>query len=249
MTKTKEGIGEKEVYEILSRVLLSGCLAVGTKLGENHLAGLFGVSRERIRKVLHRLGHERKIDLVPRRGAFTIDPGLEDARMVYEARRVLEGGLIMHAAERLMPEDIDALETHLAAEEEAIRSEDWALAIKLAGDFHRKLVTMSGNTLIGSYLDELIARTSVMLTFFGPGAGSPCSCREHRAILDAVRMRDPVKAYYAMASHLSLVETRLQPQPRASILDIDTAVRAVRDEWLGRGGAVSPGPGKRHVSP
>jgi DNA-binding GntR family transcriptional regulator len=230
MAGTTEAIGESEIYEILSRILLSGCLGVGTKLGENHLAGLFGVSRERIRKVLHRLGHERKIDLVPRRGAYTIDPGLEDARMVYEARRILEGGLIMNAAERLSPEDIDALETHLAAEESAVETGDWALAIKLAGDFHRKLVEMSGNTLIGGYLDELIARTSVMLTFFGPGAGSPCSCREHRSIVEALRAHDPVKAYYAMASHLSLVETRLRPQAPGAILDLETALRSALND-------------------
>lgn len=225
MTKKTGVIGEAEIYDALSRILLSGCLGVGTKLGENHLAGLFGVSRERIRKVLHRLGHERKIDLVPRRGAYTIDPGLDDARMVYEARRVLEGGLIMMAAERFTREDIAILEENLAEEEAATAAGEWSRAIRLAGDFHRKLVQMTGNTLVAAYLDELIARTSVMLTFFGPGAGSPCSCREHHEILDALRQRDPVKAHYAMTSHLSLIETRLRPQAPRALLDLETAVK------------------------
>jgi DNA-binding GntR family transcriptional regulator len=225
MTKKTGVIGEAQIYDVLSRILLSGCLGVGTKLGENQLAGLFGVSRERIRKVLHRLGHERKIDLVPRRGAYTIDPGLDDARMVYEARRALEGGLIMMAAERLTREDIATLEENLAEEEAATAAGDWSRAIRLAGDFHRKLVQMTGNTLVAAYLDELIARTSVMLTFFGPGAGSPCSCREHHAIVEALRQRDPVKAYYAMTSHLSLIETRLRPQAPRTMLELETAVK------------------------
>lgn len=240
MAKSAKTMSEAEVYDVLSRVLLSGCLAVGTKLGEHHLAGLFGVSRERVRKVLHRLGHERKIDLVPRRGAFTVDPGLDDARMVYEARRILEGGLIMNAAELLAPADVEALEAHLAAEERAIEAGDSALAVKLAGEFHRKLVGMTGNALVAGYLDELIARTSVMLTFFGPGAGSPCSCREHRGIVEALRARDPVKAHYAMTSHLSLVETRLRPRGSGAMLDLESAIRAALEEARPGGGPADP---------
>ena len=54
---------EAEIHAILSRLLLAGRLPGGVKLGEHRLAEIFGVSRERIRKVLHRLGHERLLTI------------------------------------------------------------------------------------------------------------------------------------------------------------------------------------------
>lgn len=240
MGKPVSGMTETDVYEVLSRILLSGCIAVRTKLGEHHLAELFGVSRERIRKVLHRLGHERTIELVPQRGAFTIDPGLEDARAVYEARRILEGGLIMNVAERMGPDDVDALEDLLRAEEAATVSGDWPRAITLAGDFHRMLARLTGNPLIERQLDELIARTSVLLTFFGSGAGSPCSCREHKVILDALRARDAVGAYHAMSAHLALLESRLRPRQQTPALDLETAIALALRERRRNPGASAP---------
>ena len=89
----KRALTEAAIYEIMAEALLSGRLGPGAKLGEEKLAALFGVSRERMRKVLHRLGHERLIDVVRNRGAFVANPGLADAREIYEARRIVEGGL------------------------------------------------------------------------------------------------------------------------------------------------------------
>ena len=43
---------EDDIHLILSRLILAGRLPGRTKLGEHRLADIFGVSRERIRKVL-----------------------------------------------------------------------------------------------------------------------------------------------------------------------------------------------------
>ncbi len=49
---------EDRIHRVISRTLLAGRLAPGTQLVETRLAAIFGVSRERIRKVLQRLGFE-----------------------------------------------------------------------------------------------------------------------------------------------------------------------------------------------
>jgi DNA-binding GntR family transcriptional regulator len=58
---------EEAVYALIARVLLSGQLAAGAQLVETRLAAVFGLSRERIRKILQRLGHERLLELFPNR--------------------------------------------------------------------------------------------------------------------------------------------------------------------------------------
>ena len=55
-------------------------LPPGTKLGEERLAKVFGVSRTQIRQVLERLAHDRIATVVPNRGAFVSSPTVEEAR-------------------------------------------------------------------------------------------------------------------------------------------------------------------------
>jgi len=94
-------------------------LPAGTQLIETRVAAVFGVSRERVRKALHRLGHERLLELVPNKGAFVKAPDLMQAREIYEARRVVEGGIVARLAHRLSRQQLAALRAHLASEQVA----------------------------------------------------------------------------------------------------------------------------------
>ena len=84
---------DQAVYDAIFRAILEGRLKAGTKLAEKPLAEIFAVSRERIRKVLQRLGAERRLEMIPNRGARVPRPTLDDVRSVYEAHRVLEAGV------------------------------------------------------------------------------------------------------------------------------------------------------------
>jgi len=218
---------EQAIHAVLSQALLSGRLAPGAKLGEHRLATIFGVTRERVRKVLHRLGHERLIDVVPNRGAFVASPGLDSAREIYEARRIAETGIAWQLATQLAGEQLRALRAHLEEEERAHRAGDRAEAIRLSGRFHIVLAEMTGNALVIRQMQELVARTSMLVAFFETETAPGCGVDEHGAILDALDSRDPAGAARAMAAHLSLVETRLQPRSvTVRAVDVDDALRA-----------------------
>src|SRR5687767_9864669 len=68
-------------------------LPPGTKLGEEKLGAIFGVSRPRIRQVLFRLHAANLITLSRNRGAFVARPTPTEAREVFEARRVVEAAI------------------------------------------------------------------------------------------------------------------------------------------------------------
>ena len=216
---------DTKVHEILTRILASGVVAPGTKLGERQLAEHFDISRDRMRRVLHRLGYEGKLELVPNRGARTVDPGLADARVVYEARRVLEGGIALSVTERLRSSDVDALFEQHEHERDAIARDDTDAALAFGGALHMRLAELTGNALIVETLRSMVNRTSTLLSFFGPNDGPACSCREHGSIIEALASRDPLRAREAMCSHLSLVETRLRMRPRCEAVEIETLVR------------------------
>lgn len=212
---------EAAIHAVVARALLAGRVAAGTKLGEHRLAAIFGVSRERVRKVLHRLGHERLIRLEKNRGAFAIDPDLGEARTIYEARRILEAGIVAHLADALDEAGRSRLDAHLEAEAAALQAGDRFRSIRLSAEFHAILAELTGNPFIVGTLQELVARTVMLVGFFEPPAAVSCQCAEHRAVVRALAAGERARAVRAMTTHLSLVETRLRPRvcddPTASL--------------------------------
>ena len=203
---------EELIHQTLAKTLLAGRLAPGTQLVETRLAEIFGVTRERVRKVLHRLGHERLLDVVPNRGAFVASPTLDQAREIYEARRIVEGGIVGRLAGRLSAAQMAALRAHSAREKQAVRQGDRAVSIRLSGEFHSLLAECAASPLVLRQLQELVSRTSMLVAFFEPAASSECACEEHEAILGALAQGDAGRAIKSMHTHLSLIETRLTPR-------------------------------------
>lgn len=206
---------EEAVHRTLSQTLLAGRLPPGSQLVEMRLADIFGVSRERVRKVLHRLGHERLLDVVPNRGCFVSNPTLAQAREIYEARRVIEGGIAASLSGRLTESQLAALAAHGRAEHDAVHAGDRALSIRLSGEFHILLASFTDSPFVMRELQELVSRTSMLVAFFEPAASSEYAFEEHEEITQALRSGDAGRAFKAMHVHLSLIETRLKPRAAA----------------------------------
>lgn len=203
---------ESEIEEVLRRTLLSGRLKAGTKLGEAKLAALFDVSRERVRGILKRLSHDRLVQIKKNRGASVVTVDLSDARSTYEARRILENGIMLRLVECIGPADIERLRLHLAKELKLRGKSDRAKAVRLAGEFHLLMAQMIGNETTVRQLEELVGRSSALVTFFEPESASACACEEHRQVFKALACHDGPAAVRAMTTHLSLIETRLRPR-------------------------------------
>ncbi|MBI3507797.1 MAG: GntR family transcriptional regulator [Proteobacteria bacterium] len=203
---------EADVEGVMRRVLMSGRLRPGTKLVETKLASVFGVSRERVRGVLKRLSHDRLVLIEKHRGAFVMPVDLSDARATYEARRILESGIMMRLVECVTPADIARLRRHLSQEIGLQSQHDRTATVRLAGEFHMLMAQIVGNEMILRQLQELIGRSTALVTFFEPESAATCTCEEHGLVLEAVAKRDSALAVRAMTSHLSLIETRLRPR-------------------------------------
>ena len=96
----RDGPIEEVIYREILRALSDGSLLPGTKLVEDQVAAAFNVSRERARKVLHRLVHERRLNRVANRGVFVPEPTVAEAREFYggETEIVLLADLLKGAS-------------------------------------------------------------------------------------------------------------------------------------------------------
>ncbi|MFG1345948.1 GntR family transcriptional regulator [Xanthobacter autotrophicus DSM 431] len=234
---------EETIHALLSRLLLAGRLPGGTKLGEHRLAEILGVSRERVRKVLHRLGHERLIEVVKNRGAFTLAPDPGEIHLIFEARRILEGGIAAHLADTLTQEQVEALRDHMERESEALKTGARETWLKLSAEFHFLLAAMTGNPIIQQQARELVGRTRMLVAFYENSAGAQCGCDEHRAIFRALAGGERSRAGKAMATHLAMVETRLRP---LACVDagppLETLIAEYRAELEAEQAAAAPAP-------
>ena len=218
---------ENEIYERMVAAILDHRLPPGTKLIEEKLATAFGVSRTRIRPVLVRLANEQIVTLTPNRGAMVSQPTEKEAREVFEVRRMIEPTLMSCFMVSAKAEDIATLTRCIDEEEAARASGDMRRAIRLSGDFHLHIANASDHQTLGRILRELVSRTSLILMTYSDNhaqvrnEATSCGCQEHRALLDAVRLRDVREATRLMREHLTQLESQLQfSLPAADVPDL-----------------------------
>ena len=224
-TPSVPALSDTEIYERIVSAILDHRLQPGTKLVEDKLGAAFGVSRTRIRPVLVRLANEQIVTMTPNRGACVAQPTEQEAREVFEARRLVEPPLLERFMGVATQGDIAALAHYIDEEENARASGNLQHAIRMSGDFHLAIAERAGQQTLGRILRELVSRTSLILMTWGPVALSAssaragaCGCLEHRAVLDAIRLRDSQAATRLMREHLSHLEAQLQfaPEPTTS---------------------------------
>ena len=205
-------LGDDESDEVYRRVyesVLAHQLHPGTKLPEEKLAAIFGVSRAKIRKVYARLEHEQVVEVVHNRGAFVAQPSAGQAADTLEARRVIEPATVQSLAEKAGRQDISALREHVAAESAAVKRGDKPAYIRLSGEFHNLVAELAGNEVLARMLRELTARTSLTILLYDTTPGSACIIDEHALITDAIERHDPGAATEIMVRHLKDVENSL----------------------------------------
>lgn len=200
---------DDSVHAELSRALFEGRLTPGSKLPEHRLAKLFGVSRERIRKVLHRLVAERRLEAIPQRGVFVPNPSMQEIRTIYQAHRVFEAGVLAQLTQSSDETALPRIEAHLSEERDAAARGDRAASVRLSGEFHMMLVDGLGNPELSRFLRELLARSSLMVSAFEPARLSLCGVDEHSAIAAALKAKDRDRAITLSGEHFRHIEERL----------------------------------------
>jgi DNA-binding GntR family transcriptional regulator len=203
---------DEAVYDRLSKALMEGRFRAGTKLAEHKLASALGVSRERIRKALHRLAADRRIEIIPNRGAWVPSPEPAEIRAVYEAHRTLEAGVLLQLSKVVTEEILEDLEKHLQQERQAAQNGNRALSVRLSGQFHILLVDALGNEELSRFIRDLLSRSSIMVSLYEHSAQSVCGVDEHAAIVGALRKGDSMAAIALSLEHFEHVEHRLDLQ-------------------------------------
>ncbi|HZG85810.1 GntR family transcriptional regulator [Paenibacillus sp.] len=198
---------ETEIYKAIKEAIIQQKLRPNMQLVEDVIAESFGVSRTPVRNVLRRLAIEKLVTVIPYKGTFVSCPTVEEAKEVFEMRRVLEAAAIRKVCHRLTEEQFRQLELVLEEEEEFHRQGDWFGALRITGDFHLKIAEMAGNFYFYRYLEELVSLTYVIIAFYGKRHS--IFCQDHKRILHAMRLGDEHLSERLMTDHLKEIEAEL----------------------------------------
>jgi DNA-binding GntR family transcriptional regulator len=200
------------IREQLRDAIIDRRLAPGTKLNEAEVGTLFEVSRTVARAALQMLSFEGLVRIERNRGAFVANPSLEEARQVFDSRRLIEPALALEATSRVSGDDIAAFRERLAEETE-LMSQHGASArraeIRASGDFHLLLAKVAGNAILGRFMEELVARSSLVIALYGRTGASRCGHSDHGDILDALERGDGAEAGRLMLKHIDHIEADL----------------------------------------
>ena len=197
------------VYEHVFDAILEQRLAPGTRLSEEALGEIFGVSRTIIRRALSRLGHEGVVLLRPNRGAVVASPSVEEARQVFFARRMVEKAITQLAVEHATAEQLAELRQMVSDERDSFARGDRGAGIRLSGEFHLQLAVAARNAPLISFQRSLVSQTSLIIAQYETGNRTHCSYDEHSQLIDAIEARDATLAVNLMMHHMDHIDSKL----------------------------------------
>jgi GntR family transcriptional repressor for pyruvate dehydrogenase complex len=219
----KSAIAEEIASRILS-LIRERELRAGERLPpERELAAMLGVSRPSLREALRALSIMNVIEMRQGDGTYvtSLEPGLlsepldfifsiDDSTFLqlFEARKVVEVGIVALAAERITDEQIAALEDCLARSEETLHDHQAFLEADLA--LHELITQAADNPFLQRFMSSIsrLGLASRSRTVRIPDVPEE-TVHAHRAIVAAVTAHDPQAAQAAMLAHLDSVERHL----------------------------------------
>ncbi|SDN79948.1 GntR family transcriptional regulator [Vreelandella arcis] len=197
------------IYRAVSDAIVEQRLKPGARLREDALAEVFGISRTGIRKILQRLALEQLVTLTPRRGASVTRPTADEAKDVFDARQLIECGLMPDVARRMGEKEAAELRDMAKRERQALRSGQQSVAIRLSADFHVRLAQLSGNAALAAFVEQLCSRSSLILAVYGHPGHLGCESHDHDDLIGYLETGNGERAKAFMNRHLKAIEASL----------------------------------------
>src|SRR3984885_50830 len=214
---------EAHIYHRIHAAIATHRLLPGARLVEDQLGEGFGVSRTRIRSVLHSLARDKVVTLHRNRGAVVTHPTVREAKEVFAARRLIEVALAPEVVRAADERAINRLKAHIRKEQQGERSHDRALELKASHEFHTLLAEIVGNGVLIGFLKELMARSALITAIYERPDVSNCSHLAHAQLIQFIERRDAAGLAGAMLQHLNEIESDLVLFERdESVTDLKT---------------------------
>ncbi len=192
----------ERIADRLSRLIVNGELAPGTRLVETELATQLHVSRAPIREAIKELEPLGLVTKRSRRGTRVIELSARDVKEIYEVKTMLDGLAARLAAERITDNELTRLQALHQRMQQLVTLGDRDGYARTSREFHEAIIEAGGN----GRLIRMYAAMSRQIWWLGTmvmtrSDRSETSMREHADLLDGLVARDGKRAQEAAENH------------------------------------------------
>ena len=190
------------VRDELRRLVVTGELPPGARMGEEALAARLGVSRNPVREALQALAGEGFVEIVPRRGAFVAQISAAQAEELFAVRLALEPLAARLAARHADEADLAGLRDVLDQARASAEAGDLDRLTWLNTEFHSLVVATGRNDYLALLVAPMARRVQCVFRASAP-TRTAHSWREHEELLQAVADHDEQAAEASAAVHVT----------------------------------------------
>jgi DNA-binding GntR family transcriptional regulator len=218
-SKGRKGTALVKVYETLRGEILRLELEPGSNLDEGELVARLGVSRTPIREAFLLLANDGLVTLSPNRGACVTSVELTRAREFFEALEVSQRVATRWAALRRGPTDLQAIDRHRLAFEEAVVRRDVGAMIETNIEFHKAIAAACGNIhvlrqythllTLGFRLSQLSLNSRERNSGYYDSAHLQAIVEEHRRMAASITHADAETADRLASEHVTRFRNKI----------------------------------------
>ena len=191
------------VQERMREAIIEGVFEPGQRLVERPLCDQLGVSRTVVRETIRYLEAEGLVEIQPGHGPIVARMSWEDARQIYDIRRMLETAAAAQCAERMTPALADRLQQALTRLHQQFDTATQAELFRATSGFYGVIFEGAGHSIAWEVVQRLNGRISRLRKMTLSTRDRAQSGPSHmQAICDAIASGDAQAARDAVNRHL-----------------------------------------------
>jgi DNA-binding GntR family transcriptional regulator len=202
------------IARILTDRIVSGAIAPGTRLRQEHIAAEFSASHVPVREAFRELQIQGLAESLPRRGFRVTDFDLAELREVAEMRASLESLALRHAAPNITRAVLVEAEEVTRQGDLADNVRDWEAANRR---FHRLILSPCGMPRLLRTIDNLHVASARFLFAAWRRDWEARTDHDHRSVIDALRKGQTELACTTLARHVGWIGKRKSARRNAAI--------------------------------
>jgi DNA-binding GntR family transcriptional regulator len=200
-----------EVYQRLRELIFQNSYVPGQRLDIENIAEQLGISRQPVVEAINRLAREGLLVVRPRVGTFVRKLSSQDVHEILETRLMME--LFAVTQGHPQAEEIQELYRYIDRMDELVYQGPFHYLTynELDVQFHRALVRLAHNPLIGRLYEELHAQYVPVQAFYRKALEYTLTAYgEHRRIVDALASGDKGTAAAVLETHIRNAISEIQ---------------------------------------
>lgn len=208
------------VFNQIREAILLGKYKSGEELRESTIGQELGVSRTPVREALRQLELEGLVKIIPNKGAQVISLSVKDIKDIYAIRSQLEGICTKWACENITQEQIEELEEIIYLSDFHAEKHHYEQMLELDNKFHDIIYEASQSKMLRHLLKDFhhYVQRVRKITLSSTERVVKCNL-EHKAILEALKERNPDKAEELAHKHMLYTVENIERQGLEKILN------------------------------